>query len=170
MCSCRIKRLFAAVLAAASIALVSSGKPERFVAHEFCDYLEINNVYRIDGETGKAKLNIVQYVWWEWRDSILVPTLNPYTKQETGFSKQGSGFAVRDYVVVENNYLNPSKIIHTSISKTKKGWICIYYDLTYDRTRHVSFKWIVTTHTLYDSELNNRDIISLEDRNRFIRR
>jgi hypothetical protein len=36
--------------------------------------------------------------------------------------------------------------------------------------RHVSFKWIITTHTLYDSELNNRDIVALEHRNKFIKR
>jgi hypothetical protein len=170
MCSCRIKRLFAVVLATASIALVSSGRPERLVVYDFCDYLEINNIYKTDDTTGETKLRMVQYVWWEWRDSILVPVLDFHTKQKTGLSKRGSGFAVREYVVVKNNYLTQPKIIHTSLSRTKDGWICIYYDFTYDRIRHVSFKWIVTTHTFYDSELNNRDIISLEDRNRFTRR
>ena len=57
-----------------------------------------------------------------------------------------------------------------SIARAKKGWTCIYHDFTSDIMIHVSFKWIITTHTLYDSELNNREIITLEDRNRFIRR
>lgn len=170
MCSGRIKRLCAIVLAAFSIFLVSSGSPERLVIYDSCDYLEINNVYNIDEETGKAKLRLVQYVWWEWRDSILVPVLDPNTRQKTGLSKQGSGFVVRDYVVVENNYIKPKRIVHAHLSKTKQGWVCIYQDFTYNIIRHVSVKWIVTTHTSYDSELNNREIIALENRNRLTRR
>jgi hypothetical protein len=150
--------------------LVSSGSPERLVIYDSCDYLEINNVYNIDEETGKAKLRLVQYVWWEWRDSILVPVLDPNTRQKTGLSKQGSGFVVRDYVVVENNYIKPKRIVHAHLSKTKQGWVCIYQDFTYNIIRHVSVKWIVTTHTSYDSELNNREIIALENRNRLTRR
>jgi hypothetical protein len=165
-----IKRLCAIALAVFSIALVSSGSPERLVIYDSCDYLEINNVYNIDEETGKAKLRLVQYVWWEWRDSILVPALDPNTRQKTGLSKQGSGFVVRDYVVVENNYIKPKRIVHAHLSKTKQGWVCIYQDFTYNIIRHVSVKWIVTTHTSYDSELNNREIIALENRNRLTRR
>ena len=157
-------------MAAVALVLTASAPHNRTVLYDFCDHLEINHVYKVDAETGEAKLRMVQYVWWEWRDHILVPVLDFHTKQKTGLSKQGSGFVVREYVVVKNNYLTQPKIIHTSLSRTKDGWICIYYDFTYDRIRHVSFKWIVTTHTFYDSELNNRDIISLEDRNRFTRR
>ena len=170
MCSRRIKRLCAIALAIVSISLVSSGKPERFVTYDSCDYLEINNVYQTDDTTGETKLRMVQYVWWEWRNSILTPVLNPYTRQKTGLSKQSSGFVVRDYLVVTNNHLKQPRIIPTALVRTKKGWICIYQDLTHNTMRHVSFKWIITTHTLYDSELNNREIITLEDRNRFIRR
>jgi len=157
-------------LAVFAIALVSSGNPERFMTYDSCDYLEINNVYNIDEETGKAKLRLVQYVWWEWRDSILTPVLDPNTRQKTGLSKQSSGFVVRDYVVVKNNNLKQPRIIHTALAKTKRGWVCIYHNFTDETIRHISFKWIVTTHTLYDSELNNRDIIPLEARNRFIKR
>jgi hypothetical protein len=169
MCSRRIKRLCAIALAIVSISLVSSGKPERFVTYDSCDYLEINNVYQTDDTTGETKLRMVQYVWWEWRNSILTPVLNPYTRQKTGLSKQSSGFVVRDYLVVTNNHLKQPQIIHTALAKAKKGWICIYHDFTRNTMRHISFKWIVTTHTLYDSELNNREIIALEDRNRFKR-
>ena len=164
------KRLCAIVLAVCSIALVSSGTPERFVTYDSCDYLEINNVYKTDDTTGETKLRMVQYVWWEWRDSILIPVLDPDTRQKTGLSKQGSGFVVRDYVVVKNNNLKQPRIIHTTLAKTKRGWVCIYQDFTCDTIRHISFKWIITTHTLYDSELNNRETISLENRNRFKRR
>ena len=163
-------RLCAIVLMVCAITLISSDKPERLVVYDFCDYLEINNVYKTDDTTGEIKLRLVQYVWWEWRDSILVPVLDPNTRQKTGLSKQSSGFAVRDYVVVKNNNLKQPRIIHTALAKTRRGWVCIYQDFTHDIIRHVSVKWIVTTHTLYDSELNNREIIALENRNRLTRR
>ena len=163
-------RLRSIILAIFSIALVSSGKPERLVLYDFCDHLEINHVYKVDAETGATKLRMVQYVWWEWRDHILVPVLDFHTKQKTGLSKQGSGFVVRDYVVVTNNYLTRPQIVHTSISKTKQGWVCLYHDAISGKIRHVSFKWKIITHTLYDSELNNRDIVALEHRNKFTKR
>ena len=163
-------RLCSIILAIFSIALVSSGRPERLVTYEFCDHLEINHVYKINAETGATKLRMVQYVWWEWRDHILVPVLDFHTKQKTGLSKQGSGFVVRDYVVVTNNYLTRPQIVHTSISKTKQGWVCLYHDAISGKIRHVSFKWKIITHTLYDSELNNRDIVALEHRNKFTKR
>jgi hypothetical protein len=164
------KRLCAIALAVASIALVSSGKPEVLVMYDFCDHLEINHVYKANAETGETKLSIVQYVWWEWRKHILIPVLDFHTKQKTGLSKRGSGFAVREYVVVKNNHLARPKIIHTSLSRTKDGWLCVYQDFISGKMRHVSFKWIITTHTLYDSELNNRDVVALEHRNKFIKR
>jgi hypothetical protein len=163
-------RLCSIILAIFSIALVSSGRPERLVTYDFCDHLEINHVYKINAETGETKLRMVQYVWWEWRKHILIPVLDFHTKQKTGLSKRGSGFAVREYVVVKNNHLARPKIIHTSLSRTKDGWLCVYQDFISGKMRHVSFKWIITTHTLYDSELNNRDIVALEHRNKFTKR
>jgi hypothetical protein len=163
-------RLCSIILVIFSIALVSSGKPERLVLYDFCDHLEINHVYKVNAETGATKLRMVQYVWWEWRDHILVPVLDFHTKEKTGLSKRGSGFAVREYVVVENNHLTQPRIIRTSISRTDNGWLCVYQDFISGKMRHVSFKWIITTHTLYDSELNNRDIVALEHRNKFTKR
>jgi hypothetical protein len=163
-------RLCSIILAIFSIALVSSGRPERLVTYDFCDHLEINHVYKINAETGETKLRMVQYVWWEWRKHILIPVLDFHTKQKTGLSKRGSGFAVREYVVVKNNHLARPKIIHTSLSRTKDGWLCVYQDFVSGKMRQVSFKWIITTHTLYDSELNNRDVVALEHRNKFIKR
>jgi hypothetical protein len=153
-------RLCSIILVIFSIALVSSGKPERLVLYDFCDHLEINHVYKVNAETGETK----------WRKHILIPVLDFHTKQKTGLSKRGSGFAVREYVVVKNNHLAQPKIIHTSLSRTKDGWLCVYQDFISGKMRHVSFKWIITTHTLYDSELNNRDIVALEHRNKFTKR
>ena len=164
------KKINVLAMAAVALVLTASVPNDKTVLYDFCDHLEINHVYKINAETGATKLRMVQYVWWEWRDHILVPVLDFHTKQKTGLSKQGSGFVVRDYVVVTNNYLTRPQIVHTSISKTKQGWVCLYHDAISGKIRHVSFKWKITTHTLYDSELNNRDIIALEHRNKFLKR
>jgi len=161
------------VTAMAMVALVltaSSSHNNKTVLYDSCDHLEINHVYKVNEETGETKLRMVQYVWWEWRDHILVPVIDFHTKQKTGLSKQGSGFVVREYVVVKNNHLAQPKIIHTSLSRTKDGWLCVYQDFASGKMRHVSFKWKIITHTLYDSELNNRDIVALEHRNKFTKR
>ena len=148
-----------------ALVLTASKSPDKTILYDFCDYLEINNVYKIDDKT---KLNFVQYVWWEWRDSILVPVLDPNTRQKTGLSKRGSGFVVREYIIVVHGNESPKNKAY--LSKTKIGWECMYYDASNKAIRCISFKWIITTHTLYDSELDNRDMVASENRNKFIKR
>ena len=163
-----VKKISAIVLAISAIVLTASNSPDKIILHDSCDYLEINHVYNIDENTGESKLRFVQYVWWEWRDSILVPVRDPDTRQKTGLSKRGSGFVVRQYIIVVYGNGNAQNNAH--LSKTKTGWTCMYYDGSSKAMRRISFKWIITTHTFYDSELDNRDIIATEDRNKFIKR
>ena len=151
-----------------ALVLTASRSPDKTVLYDFCDYLEINNVYNIDEKTGEPKLRFVQYVWWEWKDFILVPVLDPNTRQKTGLSKRSSGFVVREYIIVVYGDGNSQNNAH--LSKTKTGWVCMYYDASDKAIRRISFKWIITTHTLYDSELDNRDIVASENRNQFIKR
>ena len=163
-----VKKTHATALIVFALVLTASRSPDKTILYDFCDYLEINNVYRIDDKTGETKLNFVQYVWWEWRDSILVPVLDPNTRQKTGLSKRGSGFVVREYIIVVHGNESPKNKAY--LSKTKTGWACMYYDASDKAIRRISFKWIITTHTLYDSELDNRDIVASENRNQFIKR
>ncbi len=155
-------------LMAFALALTASRSPDKTILDDSCDYLEINSVYNKNEETGEAKLRFVQYIWWEWRDSILVPVRDPNTRQKTGLSKRGSGFVVREYIIVVYGTGNPQN--NAYLSKTKTGWACMYYDGSGKAMRRISFKWIITTHTFYDSEVDNRDIIATENRNKFIKR
>ncbi len=162
-----------ALVMVATVLSASNSHNNKTILYDFCDYLEINNVYKIDEKTGSPKLRFVQYVWWEWRDHVLTPALNPYTGEKTGFSKRTSGFVVRDYIIVRNSYLKTditSQKVNTHLSRTKVGWSCIYNDFSGKTIRHVSFKWVIISHTFYDSELNNRDMLSLQDRNEFLKR
>ena len=163
-----VKKARVIALIVFALALTASRSPDKTVLYDFCDYLEINNVYNIDKKTGESKLRFVQYIWWEWKDSILVPVLDPNTRQKTGLSKRGSGFVVREYIIVV--YGDGNSQNNAYLSKTKTGWACMYYDGSSKAMRRILFKWIITTHTFYDSELDNRDIIATEDRNKFIKR
>ena len=163
-----VKKARVIALMTFALVLTASNSPDKTVLYDFCDYLEINHVYNINEKTGESKLRFVQYVWWEWKDSILVPVLDPNTRQKTGLSKRGSGFVVREYIIVVYGTGNPQN--NAYLSKTKTGWACMYYDGSGKAMRRISFKWIITTHTFYDSELDNRDIIATEDRNKFIKR
>ena len=58
-----------------ALVLTASNSPDKTVLYDSCDHLEINHVYQVNAETGATKLRMVQYVWWEWRDHILVPGL-----------------------------------------------------------------------------------------------
>ena len=161
------KRLCAIALAICSIALVSSGNPERFVVYDSCDYVEINYFYFV-GLTGEqTRLRMVQYIWWEWRDSVLLPVLDPITKKDTGHWKQGSGFVVRDYMITRNNGSVPSDRAKVAISVDETGWRCVFWDKDDEVMRSVLCKWLVTSHTLYDVEVENRKIVKKEDRNGF---
>ena len=163
-----VKKVRATALIVFALALTASRSPDKTILYDCCDYLEINNVYKIDEKTGESKLRFVQYVWWEWRDSILVPVLDPNTRQKTGLSKRGSGFVVREYIIVV--YGDGNSQNNAYLSKTKTGWACMYYDASDKAIRRILFKWIITTHTLYDSEVDNRDIVASENRNQFIKR
>tara|TARA_R110002020_G_scaffold4233_2_gene18851 strand:- start:86 stop:598 length:513 start_codon:yes stop_codon:yes gene_type:complete len=163
-----VKKTNAIVLVIFALVLTASKSPDKTILDDSCDYLEINSVYNKNAETVEAKLRFVQYIWWEWRDSILVPVRDPNTGQRTGLSKRSSGFVVREYIIVVHGTQNPQN--NAYLSKTKTGWTCIYYDGSSKAMRRISFKWIITTHTLYDPEADNKDIIATEDRNKFIKR
>jgi hypothetical protein len=84
-----MKRIIVAVIA---VFLTAFSIPNNLVIVDSCDYVEINHVYNVNEETGKATLRMTQYIWWEWKDRVLLPVLNPITKQRTGSWKLGSDF------------------------------------------------------------------------------
>ena len=72
------------IVVTTALALFASNDKQRIVFSDSCDYVEINNVYNTNEETTEHTLRMTQYIWWEWRDRILLPVLDPITKQETG--------------------------------------------------------------------------------------
>ena len=156
------------LIAMAAVFLTAFSYPDDIVIIDNCDYVEINYVYNIDDETGKANLRMIQYIWWEWRNRLLLPERDELGK-ETGNWFSGSGFAVREYLVVHSGNSRPNKVADVALSRDTDGWTCIFWDKDGRIFRRVKCKWLTTTHTNYDVEIENRDVVRLESRNKFKR-
>lgn len=164
----KVVSVLVATTAAALIALASPN--ENLIVTDSCDYVEINHVYNIDHQTGEPTLRMIQYIWWEWRATILLPVLDPVTKKRTGHSKQGSGFVVREYLVVHSGSSRPNNVATVAIEKKDGKWICIFWDKDDKFIRSVTCGWISETHTTYDTEIANRDVLHTDFRNGFRKR
>ena len=61
------------IVAIAAVVLTAFSTPNEYTVKDSCAYVEINHVYNIDDEAGKATLRMVQYIWWEWKNHLLLP-------------------------------------------------------------------------------------------------
>lgn len=156
------------VMAMVAVVLTASSPRSEIVFLDSCDYVEINHVYNINEETGESTLRMTQYIWWEWKDRILLPVLNPITKQRTGNWRLGSDFVVREYLVTYNGSVTYG--VNVLLSKKNKVWTCIFWDKGDKVLREIKCKWLTTTHTSHDVEIENREILKPEERNHFQKR
>jgi len=140
------------------------------IVADSCDYVEINHVYNIDDQTGESTLRMIQYIWWEWKDQILVPVIDSVTQKPTGDLKQGSDFVVREYLVTYSGSSRPNKVAGVRMSKQNGGWVFIFWDKDDKLIRKITCGWITETHTTYDTEIANRDILRTDFRNGFKKR
>ena len=147
------------------ISLASGDHLKNSVVRDSSDYVEINHVYSLN-QDGVFKKRMVQIIWWEWRDSVLLPV-----KDELGFPtgdwKRGADFVVKSFKVTSNGTLPDGQlIIQRAIYPRRFGkkWICSFYDTDDDVLREVVSRWVVTTHTSQDTEIENRKILSINHR------
>ena len=158
-------------MATTAVALIALANPnENIMVTDSCDYVEINHVYNVDDETGKASLRMIQYIWWEWRATILLPVLDPVTKKRTGHWKQGSDFVVREYLVTHSGSSRPNVVASVAMTKKDGKWICVFWDKDDKLIRSVTCGWISETHTTYDTEIENRNVLHTDFRNGFKKR
>ena len=153
-----------------AIVAMAMSIPRSPVVVDRADYVEINSVYNIDEKTGEEKLRMVQYIWWEWRDQLLLPVLNPITKEETGDWRQGGDFVVRDFVVTYSGSSSPERVRNVLISYEDKNVLCTFWDDDDKVMRKVICKWLTETHTDFDVEIANRKIIEIKRRQSFSKR
>ena len=122
------------------------------------DFVEVNHVYRYDENLKKYEKRLVQVIWWEWRDYVLV--------ENSGDYKRTSGFVVRDYRVIWASSSRPQKTMEIEPRFTRGKWVCLFYDKYGSKIMEIESGWKRETHTSFDVEIENRKTVPLNSRNR----
>jgi hypothetical protein len=153
-------KLFATLLCV----LLDSTPKDNIIIKDSSDVVEINHVYS-KNENGAISQRLVQVIWWNWKSPILVPERDE-TGKTTGNLYRGSGFVVMDFRVTIYPYALPEFKKNITPRRFGKKWVCVFYDKQTNCFREVTSKWFLTTHTLYDREINNQIIIESSSRKR----
>lgn len=135
---------------------------DRLIVKDSSSYVEINHVYREDSD-GKITKRMTQIIWWEWRNQLLLPEKDK-TGKNTGNWFRGSGFVVKDYRVTVSFSSMPNVVREITPRRSGDKWVCLFYDKDSQCIRSVVSKWMRTTHTLYDREVEDRDIFNMDFR------
>ena len=72
-----------------------------------------------------------------------------------------------DYVEINHVY-NINEETGEFVLRMK--WTCIFWDKGDRAAREIKCKWLTTTHTSYDVEIENRAILKQDERNHFQKR
>lgn len=144
------------------LVLLLDGTPnENLIIKDTSDFVEINHVYRTDDKKQQEK-RMIQIIWWEWKYPILMPEKN-IVGQNTGNWYNGGTFVVKDYRIMWANN-RESRSITPRLHRRK--WICLFYDDGDRCIRQITSRWVIITHTMYDREVVNREILENSLRNR----
>tara|TARA_R110002051_G_scaffold32786_7_gene74022 strand:- start:2750 stop:3286 length:537 start_codon:yes stop_codon:yes gene_type:complete len=141
--------------------LLDSSPTENIVIEDSSDFVEINHIYEIDDKK-QIRKRMTQIIWWEWKYPVLLPEKNNIG-EETGSWYRSGSFIVRDYRVTWANHSDRRQI---TPYRQGKYWISLFYDDQDKCFRRVISKWIITTHSMQDREIENRKILQQSLRNR----
>ena len=129
------------------------------IIEDFSDYVEVNHVYRYDHADKIFKKRMTQVIWWEFRHSVLV-------RNKDGDYRRGSEFIVKDFRVIWSESSRPQAMEHIVPRLYQKKWVCLFYDKNDRKIRQITSNWKRETHTTFDPEVENRSIVSVENRNK----
>ena len=76
---------------------------------EYCDYVEINHVYRYDEIDERVVCYMKQAIFWSFRYDVLLPVRNKEGKLTDEY-RMTSDFVVRDYVVLKEGWSNKQNV------------------------------------------------------------
>lgn len=143
------------------LSFLDGGTAERLVVTDYVDLIEINYKFHKNEEDGTVKRMFKQYIFWEYRDHVLLPEYKESKK--TGYWKQGSDYIVIDYIVVEN--VSSGVPVKKAVISFLNGVCEVHYYDSQDRChRIVKAKNWRTTYTLYDPEVKNTNIVETDSR------
>ena len=133
---------------------------------EYCDYVEINHVYRYDEIEERVVCSMKQAIFWSFRYDVLLPVSNQEGKLTDEY-KMTSSFVIRDYVVLKEGWSNKQNVRWNLINGK---WHFTFYDMNSDTYLRVICNSIKTSHTDYDVERRNLKLIKKEFRHEFMER
>ena len=138
------------------LALILSPLREEGITRDVSDFVEVNHVYRYDEIDGIYVKRLIQVIWWEWKNHIVV--------EDAGDYRSESGFVVKDYRVTWSYSSRPQQT-KTIVPRLEKGkWVCLFYDKDSQKVREVKSNWKRESHTSFDVEVVNRNILHLNGR------
>ena len=143
------------------LALILSPLREKGITRDVSDFVEVNHVYRYDEVDRIYIKRLIQVIWWEWKNHILVKDSNGY--------RNVSGFVVKDYRVTWSYSSRPQQIKSIVPTLEKGKWVCLFYDKGSQKIREIKSNWKRESHTDFDVELVNRNIVPLSERSRLKR-
>lgn len=133
------------------------------VRKDTSDFVEINHVYRYDEGDKVYKKRMVQIIWWDWKDYVLLPVKDRLGR-ETGDWRPSGCFVVKDYRVVWSESSRPQQTLTIVPRRNGARWVCIFYDKDHRVFREVTSGWMRETHTTNDPEIEDRQIFAKENR------
>tara|TARA_R110000796_G_C14542766_1_gene433087 strand:- start:704 stop:1252 length:549 start_codon:yes stop_codon:yes gene_type:complete len=143
-------------------ALLDGNAQDHTTIKDTTDVVEINHVYK-ENENGELTQRLVQVIWWDWKNPLLIPEKNNVGAY-TGNSYRGAGFVVVDFRVTAAPYSNLKLVKKITPRKFGEKWVCLFYDVEKDCFREVTSRWRIISHTIYDREMDNKDIIQSSSR------
>jgi len=132
---------------------------------EYCDYVEINHVYRYDEIEERVVCYMKQAIFWSFRYDVLLPVRNEEGKL-TGEYKMSSNFVIRDYVVLKEGWSNKQNLKWNLINGK---WHFTFYDMNTDTYLRIICGNMKVTHTDYDVERKNLKLVKQNFRHKFMR-
>ena len=133
---------------------------------EYCDYVEINHVYRYDEIDERVVCYMKQAIFWSFRYDVLLPVRNEEGKLTDEY-KMTSSFVIRDYVVLKEGWSNKQNVRWNLINGK---WHFTFYDTNSDTNIRVICGSMKITHTDYDVESEHRKILKRNYRHEFMER
>ena len=131
---------------------------------EYCDYVELNHVYRYDEIEERVVCYMKQAIFWSFRNEILLPVRNQEGKPTDEY-RITSDFVIRDYVVLKTGWSNKQNVRWNLINGK---WHFTFYDMNSDTYVRVICKSIKVSHTNYDVERRHLRMLKQDFRHKFM--
>ena len=156
-----------AIVSATLIAPVLSA-PDNYEVEvvEYCDYVEINHVYRYDEIEERVVCYMKQAIFRSFRYDVLLPVSNQEGKLTDEY-KMTSSFVIRDYVVLKEGWSNKQNVRWNLINGK---WHFTFYDMNSDTYLRVICGKMKVSHTDYDVERRHLKMLRKDFRHEFMER